>query len=128
MNQNNHDTYIVKLKGGMDSYNITSINGTEVMHYFKNKWAKIKIKYGNENADLYDIKMDDEQYKDFLSTFKSKVGTVVEWKVNEFKKENPDVVFNSVSIYPVPSSSDFNEVMANDLIKFNSQTCGSSYL
>ena len=42
MDQNNHDTYIVPLKGGLNSYNITSIRGTEVMHYFKNKFSNKK--------------------------------------------------------------------------------------
>ena len=35
MDSNNNDTYEVPLKGGIMSYNITSINGTDVMHYFK---------------------------------------------------------------------------------------------
>ena len=33
MDQNNADTYEVDLKGGITSYNITSIQGTKVMHY-----------------------------------------------------------------------------------------------
>ena len=35
MDKNNADTYIVKLKNGIDSYNITDIKGMEVMHFFK---------------------------------------------------------------------------------------------
>ena len=41
MDRDNSDTYIVPLKGGINSYNITSINGTEIMHYFKNKFAQV---------------------------------------------------------------------------------------
>lgn len=37
MDQDNNDTFIVPLKGGINSYNITSIKGVEVMHYFKIK-------------------------------------------------------------------------------------------
>lgn len=39
MDSDNADTYEVPLKGGIMSYNITDINGTEIMHYFKKKWA-----------------------------------------------------------------------------------------
>ena len=50
-NQNGSTTYEVPLKGGLMSYNITDINGTEVMHYFKRQFekrdTKIKI-YGEE--------------------------------------------------------------------------------
>ena len=36
MDKLDKDTYEVPLKGGITSYNITTINGTKVMHYFKN--------------------------------------------------------------------------------------------
>lgn len=42
MDENNADTYIVPLKGGIVSYNITSIKGSEVMHYFKKRWDNKK--------------------------------------------------------------------------------------
>ena len=42
MDQNNNDTFIVPLKGGINSYNITSIKGVDVMHYFKNKISNKK--------------------------------------------------------------------------------------
>ena len=35
MDANNSDTYIVPLKGGIDSYNITDIHGLNIMHYFQ---------------------------------------------------------------------------------------------
>lgn len=42
MDTNNNDTYIVTLKGGLKSYNITSIKGNIVMHYFKRRWDNKK--------------------------------------------------------------------------------------
>lgn len=42
MDANNADTYEVPLKGGIISYNITDISGTEIMHFFKHKWAQKK--------------------------------------------------------------------------------------
>ena len=47
------DTYEVPLKNGMMSYNITSINGTEVMHYFKNHFSNKKTS----------AKVDGEEYE-----------------------------------------------------------------
>ena len=38
MEQLGPNTFPVKLKNNLISYNITDINGTEVMHYFKNKF------------------------------------------------------------------------------------------
>ena len=42
MDANNADTYEVPLKGGIISYNITDISGTEIMHFFKHKWGQKK--------------------------------------------------------------------------------------
>lgn len=38
MDEDSANTYEVMLKGGIVSYNITDIMGTEVMHYFKRLW------------------------------------------------------------------------------------------
>ena len=65
MDQNNADTFIVPLKGGINSYNITSIKGTEVMHYFKNKFSNkatnINIDVNGEKSE-YELMMEDSEY------------------------------------------------------------------
>lgn len=72
MDQNNHDTFIVPLKGGIKSYNITSIRGEDVMHYFKNKFAnkktEISLKTG-EKTSTYQLMMQDSEFLDFLQRF-----------------------------------------------------------
>lgn len=117
MDQNNSDTYEVPLKGGIMSYNITSIRGTEIMHYFKNKHAKMNVDLdGDGQKESYDLWMNDAEYREFLNQFSKKVSYVVSWAINDFKTQsNGNVNFTGVSIYPVPSSSGFNERMATDL-------------
>lgn len=114
MESNNEDTYEVTLKGGITSYNITSIKGEAVMHYFKNKFLNggndAKIKAGNEE---YKLIMEEPEFKKFLNVFNSKVNRVINYCINNFKKENPEIDFSKVSIYPVPSRSNFNNTMAN---------------
>ena len=110
MDANNTDTYIVPLKGGINSYNITSINGTEVMHYFKEKNAFIEI-----NKETYKLNMDNKEVNAFMKQFISKVERVTEWQLNEFRQKNKDIKYTTVSIYPVPSHSNFNRTMANTL-------------
>lgn len=113
-------TYIVPLKGGIVSYNITDINGTEVMHYFKNYFDRtsttisVKDKSTGSKED-YKLKMDENEFNQFLNTFFQKVNRVIQYKIKEFG--NPQL--EKVSIYPVPSSSNFNEKMAEEMQKFN---------
>lgn len=114
MLQNNDDTYEVPLKGGIVSYNITSISGQEVMHYFKNKVAQVQLKDENGNKDMYQLIMEDEDFNKFEQDFENKVGVVVKSKLQGFKTINAQPI-SSLSIYPVPSSSDFNDVMAKVL-------------
>ena len=38
MDEDNANTIEVPLKGGIMSYNITDIKGTQIMHYFKKTW------------------------------------------------------------------------------------------
>lgn len=63
-NGGGQSTYEVPLKGGLISYNITDINGTEVMHYFKreldNEETKIKIK-----GEEYNLEMNVPEFKKF---------------------------------------------------------------
>ena len=114
MDQNNNDTFIVPLKGGINSYNITSIKGTEVMHYFKNKVSKkrteIQLSVDGVKND-YQLIMEDSEFQDFLYTFVGKVNNVVNYAISNFNIKKDD--FTEVSIYPVPSSSNFNRFMCN---------------
>lgn len=111
MDQNNNDTFVVPLKGGINSYNITSIKGVEVMHYFKNK-----IQHKKTNIDInvngvkneYELFMDDPEFQRFTKTFINKVSNVVNYAIGTFGN---NVKFTGVSIYPVPSSSNFNATM-----------------
>ena len=102
------DTYPVPLKGGLISYNITSINGTAVMHFFKHNGNAL-IKMGNQD---YKLDMEQPEIKKFQDTFLSKVSAVVRYHSQNFLKDNKDVQFDKVCVYPVPSSSNFNETMA----------------
>lgn len=114
-------TYEKPLKGGFMSYNITDINGTEVMHYFKNKFDRKQsttVTYKDKKTgakDEYKLKMENDEFNQFLNMFFQKVNKVIEYKIKEFGNPN----FEKVSIYPVPSSSKFNEVMANKMVNFN---------
>ena len=116
-------TYEVPLKGGLMSYNITDINGTEVMHYFKrefdNEETTIKIK-----GEEYNLEMKVPEFKNFMDTFLNKVNAVVEYRTNQFKSQNKDVVFNKVCIYPVPSHSHFNNAMAERIVRYKHNICG----
>ena len=120
MEQLDRYTYEVPLKGGIMSYNITDINGTEVMHYFKNKFDKhattisVKDKLTGNKED-YKLKMEDNEFNQFLNTFFQKVNKVIEYGIKSFG--NPEL--EKVSIYPVPSSSNFNQKMAEQMVKFN---------
>lgn len=123
MNQDNSDTFIVPLKGGINSYNITSIKGTEVMHYFKNKFSNkttnIKIDVNGEKSE-YELMMEDSEFREFLETFCSKVSNVVNYVSNDISSNDKNFKgFKGVSIYPVPSSSNFNLEMAAILQRFN---------
>lgn len=121
-NGGGQSTYEVPLKGGLISYNITDINGTEVMHYFKreldNEETKIKI-----NGEEYNLEMNVPEFKNFMETFLSKVNAVVEYRTNQFKTENKDVIFDKVCIYPVPSSSNFNKAMTERIIRYKHNIC-----
>lgn len=109
-NASGSDTYEVKLKNGLTSYNITDINGTEVMHYFKKKFQheKVQIKMGDTS---YDLEMVDSEFKQFMTDFLNKVNAVVQYHTNKLQKENKDITFEKICLYPVPSSSNFNTEM-----------------
>ena len=120
MDQNNSDTYEVPLKGGIMSYNITSIKGTEIMHYFKNKYAKMEVDLnGDGQKEEYELFMEDPEYREFFNQFYNKINTVVSHVTNDlYQKSNGKVKFSGVSIYPVPSSSNFNEMVSKQLSQY----------
>lgn len=123
MDQQNSDTYEVTLKGGLVCYNITSIKGKDIMHYFKHTWAdnkKEQMKFKNvetNQEELYDLTMRKDEEDEFINSFIDKVGFVVKYCYNKFKNQNPNFKFSGLSIYPVPSSSGFNEKMCDLLVK-----------
>lgn len=130
MDQSGHDTYIVPLKGGIDSYNITSINGTEVMHYFKRLWmhqkTTVKLANGglvgkkNNDAEEYELTMLRSELDRFMLRFRSKVGAVINYCMDKFGIDRNDKSILGIYIYPVPSSSNFNDKMADELVKIGS--------
>jgi len=120
MEKNDEDTYVIKLKGGIKSYNITSIKGEEVMHYFKRKFAKKSTPTTlNANGVTYELDMEDSEFAEFINTFNTKVSRVINYCIQEFRKENREYVPSKVSIYPVPSSENFNEEMAKVMSKMS---------
>ena len=95
MDQNNSDTYEVPLKGGIMSYNITSIRGTEIMHYFKNKFAKMDVDLdGDGQKETYELWMDDPEYQEFFKQFYSKVNNVVSHVTNKLYNKSKGIMLN----------------------------------
>lgn len=117
-NNSGQTTYEVKLKGGIMSYNITDINGTEVMHYFKRKFSheEARIKLGDTE---YDLEMQDSEFRNFMTQFLNKVNAVVEYRARQFMENNKGLTFSNIYIYPVPSSSNFNIEMVKRIVKNN---------
>ena len=117
-NNSGQTTYEVKLKGGITSYNITDINGTEVMHYFKRKFSheETRIKLGDTE---YDLEMQDSEFRNFMAQFLNKVNAVVEYRARQFMENNKGLTFSNIYIYPVPSSSNFNIEMVKRIVKNN---------
>ena len=117
-NNSGQTTYEVKLKGGFTSYNITDINGTEVMHYFKRKFSheETRIKLGDTE---YDLEMQDSEFRNFMAQFLNKVNAVVEYRARQFMENNKGLTFSNIYIYPVPSSSNFNIEMVKRIVKNN---------
>ena len=118
MDKLDNDTYERMLKCGVMSYNITSIKGSEVMHYFKRKFAnqKSEMKINNET---YELAMEDSSFKEFLDTFQKKVSTVINYQSSQYLKDSKQKEFSNLFIYPVPSSSNFNNVMSKFMSKMS---------
>ena len=118
MDANNADTYIVKLKNGIDSYNITRIMGMEVMHFFKKFWdnAKAILKVKNENSDTvddYELTMLEEERRTFLNQFTHKIELVLANFINTKVENEEDII--GITLYPVKSSSKFNVKMTEEM-------------
>ena len=119
-NDSSSDTYEYPLKGGLTSYNITSIRGEEVMHYFKRHFDKLKTVINikdEEGVEAYELVMQDKEFSDFINQFSSKVSTVIRHAMDTF--DNGDVKFSGISILPVYSSSRFNVEMAKIMAATN---------
>lgn len=121
MDQTNQDTYEVTLKGGIKSYNITSIKGQYVMQYFKHYFDSKKAKAEYQGQE-YEMDMETNEFNQFMAQFIRKIEFVVKYKLNTIKSLNPEINFNTVSIYPIKSSSNFNVKMAEELSKMS--ICG----
>jgi hypothetical protein len=118
MDNNNSDTHIVKLKNGIDSYNITRIMGMEVMHFFKKFWDNEKaiLKVKNQESDTvddYELTMLERERQQFLTQFTNKVEVVLTDFINKNIKDKENIV--GVTLYPVKSSSKFNIKMVNEM-------------
>ena len=113
MEQSNGDTYEVMLKGGITSYNITSIKGTHVMHFFKKYCKKEKEIVKDKEQNEYQLLMKDEEFQKFINTFKQKVGFVIKHYISSHNVDTSQI--DKIAIYPVPSSSNFNEEMSKIL-------------
>lgn len=122
MDVNDDSTYIVMLKGGIESYNITDIKGTEVMHFFKNYFESNQETKINIDGETLKLEMENKEFASFITQFVKKVENVIQHRIKEYKMENKDVNFTKVCIYPIPSSKKFNEGIANLLKNF--QYCG----
>ena len=116
MDQNNKESIEKTIKGNITSYNITDIHGERVMHYFKryfdHKKATVDVKYQDGQTDTYEMTMLESQFRQFLDQFKTKIGYIVADAVKDFAKKSE---ITGISIYPVPSSSNFNTAMAQEL-------------
>ena len=120
-NQNGCDTYEVQLKNGFKCYNITSIHGQQIMRYFKHYFDNgtepegitIKNKKTGEKQK-YELDMEEREFNEFLSNFRQKVENVVKYHLRK-AIDQTGINFKTISIYPVISSSHFNEEMAKRL-------------
>lgn len=120
MDQNNSQSIEKTLKGNITSYNITDIHGERVMHYFKryfdHKKATVDVKSQNGQTDTYEMTMLESQFRQFLDQFKVKIEYIINDAIKDFAK-NTEIT--GISIYPVPSSSNFNVAMAHELSSIN---------
>lgn len=67
---------------------------------------------GDGIKEDYELWMEDPEYQEFMQQFCKKVNIVVSYAIRKFGSINN---FQGISIYPVPSSSNFNEMMVRTL-------------
>ena len=111
MESNDGNTYEVPLKGGIMSYNITDIKGTDIMHFFKKTWANRSQKTSMDvtidgEKESYELEMEENELREFITAFVKKVERVINYWISNNKSNLKN--FIGISIYPVPSSSNFN--------------------
>ena len=129
MDSMNSDTYIVPLKNGINSYNITSIDGKEIMHYFKrhfsNQATKMMVDFGKSKEE-YELEMENREIRDFLRQFAEKVTFVIEDYVSKHKELTNRKIYklSQVCVYPVKSSSNFNSKIVDLLLNYKQSIYG----
>lgn len=111
MESNDGNTYEVPLKGGIMSYNITDIKGTDIMHFFKKTWVNRSQKTNmdvtiNGEKESYELEMEEKELREFITAFVQKVERVINYWISNNKSNLKNIA--GISIYPVPSSSNFN--------------------
>ena len=129
MDSSNSDTYIVPLKNGINSYNITSIEGKEIMHYFKRHFSDeattvaIKVNGKKEN---YELNMENNEINQFLKQFVDKINFIIYDYVSKHRELTNRKIYrmSQVCIYPVKSSSNFNSKVADLLLRYNKNLFG----
>ena len=127
MDKNNNDTYEVPLKGGIMSYNITSIDGKEVMHYFKNYFESGKETIMTLNNEKYKLEFEKkEEFYDFMQTFINKVDSVISYAFSQRDLDIEKLNINKIALYPVHSSSRFNVEMVKKIHENKSRIFGLS--
>ena len=114
MDMDNGDTYELKLKDGTICYNITSIKGVEIMHYFKHLWNNQKTTMLDKDMNEYELTMLKQDEEKFINRFIKKVSFVIKAYEQEHQF-TPD----TITILPIPSSSNFNNKMAELLSGMN---------
>jgi hypothetical protein len=129
MDSSGSDTYIVPLKNGINSYNITSIDGKEIMHYFKRHFSheatNLEIKVGNKKEN-YELEMERNEVNQFLRQFVNKINFVIDDYVSKHKELTDRKIYKAsqVCIYPVKSSSNFNSKMVDMLVRYKQDVFG----
>lgn len=113
MDQNDSGTYEVTLKNGFKSYNITSINGENIMHCLKYRYDKKNKAKAKIGGSEFELSMDDKSYKDFMSQFLNKMKIIIEDFLSKRKNGNEGI--EKICLYPVKSTSNFNIEIANEI-------------
>jgi len=129
MDKSGSDTYIVPLKGGINSYNITDIDGKEIMHYFKRHFSSqdtsLQIKINGKTED-YKLNMEDSEFQSFLRQFIDKISFIVADYVSKHQELTNGEMrgVSQICVYPVKSSSNFNSEIVDKINQYNQTIFG----